>query len=85
MDNTGNISPDDLPLSADTRARLMRWAARYDATLDLKHPDQVGFANQSEAQDFAAEGQLLAESLQRELGPEYTVEYHFDARGAVRN
>ena len=71
----GNINPDILPLSVETRDRLRKWAAAYDATLNWDDPASSGFPSEAAREAFHKEGMALWEQLQCELGPSYLVLY----------
>jgi hypothetical protein len=69
----GNIDPQDLPVSPTLKQRLMTWAAKYDATLDMNDPASSGFESEQAASEFRQEGEALAQRLQEELGAAYVV------------
>jgi hypothetical protein len=69
----GNIDPSDLPISLSLQQRLIVWAEKFDATLDMNDPARSGFASEQVADEFRQEGEVLAQSLQQELGTAYIV------------
>jgi hypothetical protein len=71
----GNIDPTTIPLSDATRRRLHRWTEAFDRTLNDESPQDSGFRSSREAEEFDREGLELWRTLQRELGPDYEVEY----------
>lgn len=71
----GNVDPETLPLSTETRARLDGWAARYDGWLDLDDPARSPQVPSEEVDAFEAEGMQLWARVRAELGPEYEVVY----------
>jgi hypothetical protein len=74
-----NIDPASVPLSAHLRARLLRWAQRYDATLDRHTPQNSGFSSQAEAQIWIDDGHRLTELLRQELPAErWSITYFHD-------
>lgn len=74
-DEFGDISPDELPLSAELKKHLFEWAARYDAILDPEDPISSGFKNMKEEEKFITDGYILAQKLRNELGSEYEIVY----------
>lgn len=78
-DRVGDIDPATLPLSPGTVERLLDWARRFDAQLDLAHPgmpEEGGSPmTEEEHRAWAAEGRALAAQVQAELGPGYRVAY----------
>ena len=72
---TGNIDPEDLPISQGLRDALNAWAQRYDETLDRDAPRRSGFPNPEAEAAFNAEGQALLDKLKTELGQEYTLSF----------
>jgi hypothetical protein len=74
----GNIDPSTLPLSAETIARLMEWAARYDATLNKDDPAASGFPTDEEQRAFEDAGLELWRRVREELGAAYDVWYFSD-------
>lgn len=69
----GNIDPKDLPISLSLQQRLMAWAAKFDATLNMNDPASSGFESERAASEFRKEGEVLAQRLQDELGAAYVV------------
>jgi len=53
--------------------RLSKWAAMYDETLDSDYPPNSGFKSEELEREFKREGELLAESLRSELGPDFCI------------
>lgn len=72
----GPFHPDELPLTEDLRAAIMRWAEVYDNTLDPDHPEDAGFKTSAEAKAFDEEGLRLWKELQSQLGPDWRVTYY---------
>lgn len=68
---TGEVSLDRLPLSAELKASLRAWAARYD---DLM---RTGYEWASDAARLAwtADGRALLKPVIDELGPGFEVSY----------
>lgn len=75
----GDIDSSTLPLSAETIARLMEWAARYDATLNKDDSAASGFPTDEEQQAFEDAGLELWRRVREELGAAYDV-WHFSDR-----
>jgi hypothetical protein len=69
----GNIDPKDLPISLPLQKRLMAWAEKFDATLNIDDPVNSGFRSEREGVEFRSEGITLAQQLQEELGMRYVV------------
>jgi hypothetical protein len=70
------LEPDSLPLSETTKNRLLRWASIPDAKLDeVDYPPDINWTT-AEISIFEAEGQMLQEILQCELGEGFQVTYH---------
>lgn len=69
----GNIDPQHLPISPPLKQKLMTWAAKFDATLNMNDPASSGFESERAANEFRQEGEALAQSLQEELGSAYVV------------
>ena len=63
-----------LPISEDLRTRILEWASCYDRY-------DAGDRN-LDVQDFDGRGMYLSRELQRELGSEYRVHYHFTFAGS---
>ncbi|MEM8532126.1 MAG: hypothetical protein AAGF95_14870 [Chloroflexota bacterium] len=80
---TGDIDPEQLPLTKTTQERLLAWADTYAATLNLDDPLASGFASDAEAEAFEHEGIALWHELRNELGPDYEVSYFSDAQQQV--
>ena len=74
----GNVNPDSLPVSAELRARLLRWAGDYDSTLDPDDPSDSGFPSDGVAEAHDREGRELSRALAEELGAGYSVRYWRD-------
>ncbi len=70
-----NLSPNDLPLSQVTLARLDNWAKKYDATLNDEYPPDSGFASLEDEVIFELEGIILWLQLRQEL-PTWEVVYY---------
>ena len=74
-EGTANLDPENLPLSAETRKRLMNWAEWYDSTLNADDPVSSGFADKEDEQAFEEEGRSLCKTLRKELNGTHTVVY----------
>lgn len=74
-DGSRNLSPDELPISAELKQRLRAWAQRYDETLRRDDPASSGFASEEQEHDFESEGLRLWSALRAELGALATVAY----------
>lgn len=72
-DEYGDIAPCELPISDELQLRLSKWAAVYDETLDADYPPNSGFKSEELEREFKREGERLAESLRRELGPDFSI------------
>jgi hypothetical protein len=70
----GPIDRVQLPISQSLREDIAAWAEKYDRTLNKESPDESGFSNAKEEEEFEVEGRELWERLSREL-PEYEVLY----------
>jgi len=75
-EGTANLDPENLPLSVETKKRLMVWAEWYDSTLNPDDPVSSGFADKEDEQAFEEEGRTLCKILRKELNGAYTV-IHF--------
>jgi hypothetical protein len=76
LEDLGDISPADLPISDSLRKDLLAWAGEYDATLDLDDHTNIGFESQASADRFMAAGHRLLARLREELGPDYQVTHY---------
>jgi hypothetical protein len=70
-----NVEPDQLPLTAETKAALRAWADAYDRTLNQDYPPDSGFPTPEDEEAFETEGRQLWKKLQSELGAHYKVVY----------
>ncbi|MHA7303954.1 hypothetical protein ACX80E_01715 [Arthrobacter sp. TMN-49] len=68
----GPVNYDDAHLSPGLTADLMAWEASYYASLT----PELDWRSASRAADFTAAGQDLAQRLAKELGENFTVEFH---------
>lgn len=68
-----NVDPKTLPLSEETKRRLVAWAQVYDATLNQEYPPDSAFPSQEAERAFRREGSLLMQQLRSELGSDYEV------------
>ena len=68
-----NIDPNTLPISEDTKRRLLTWADVYDATLNQEYPPSSAFKSQEMERAFRREGSLLIQQLRSELGSDYEI------------
>lgn len=75
LDDLGDISPDELPISAELKISLNEWADRFDAILNLDDPASSSFNSAEEEELFINEGYKLAQRLRNELGAEYEIIY----------
>lgn len=80
---TGDIDPEQLPLTKATQERLLAWADTYGATLNPDDPLASGFASDADTAAFEQEGIALWHELRNELGPDYEVLYFSDAKQQV--
>jgi hypothetical protein len=71
-----NPGPDELPLTADLKAALYRWADDYDRTLNHEYPPDSGFADPEAEEAFEAEGKHLLGELKAQLGTGWKVVYY---------
>ncbi|GBF81116.1 hypothetical protein [Aphanothece sacrum] len=83
MEDPDNIDPNELPLTQETKKRLLQWSKTYDQILSLDDPSSSDFANEIEAKVFESEGIQLWKQLQQELKPEYEVFYFSEERGKL--
>jgi len=75
IDDMGDISPEDLPISSELRGNLNEWAKRFDAILNEDDPASSGFKSDEEEKKFIDDGYKLAEFLRNELGTDYEIVY----------
>lgn len=75
-EDSGDISPEELPISSELKYSLREWAERYDAILNTDDPVSSGFKNGEEEKQFIDDGYKLAHLLQEELGDAYNIIYH---------
>ncbi|MER7165332.1 hypothetical protein ABT336_04525 [Micromonospora sp. NPDC000207] len=78
-EQSANIDPVELPISAELSTSLAHWAEAYDKTLNQNDPHLSGFVDKVQEQSFYALGDHLAQRLAKELAGRYRVEY-FDGR-----
>lgn len=78
MSDPDNIEPAELPLSAETIERLLRWSQTFDAILNWDDPASSGFESEQSAAAFEQEGIGLWLQLRQELAPDYEVHYFSD-------
>lgn len=78
-----DTDPEALPITPELRDRLQRWAAAFDATLNMDDPARGNFKTEDERAEFLNkfydEGERIWLELQRQLKPDYRVVYR-DAR-----
>jgi hypothetical protein len=79
----GNVDPEGLPLTAELKGALMKWARVFDATLDWDNPADSGFRSPAEEEAFEAEGRRLWRELIDQLGDDYQVVYFSNRDGQV--
>jgi len=75
MEDGLELDIDCLPLSCQTKKRLMKWAETYDQTLNLEDPSISGFKNVSYERAFECEGRKLWQIIKDELMQHYNVSY----------
>jgi hypothetical protein len=75
MDNPGNLSVEDLPLSEGLRERLEAWGKRLDSIFKIDDPASSEWPAPQDEENFYDQGYILWEDLKKELGPEYRVFY----------
>jgi hypothetical protein len=68
-DHLGKLE-DLLPMSEDLRGRIKDWACR-----GYEHDGGIQRMDEREFEAFRAEGQVLSDQLQVELGPDFRVKY----------
>ncbi|MGK7928293.1 MAG: hypothetical protein AB4290_24130 [Spirulina sp.] len=71
----GNIDPETLPLSPETKQQLKNWSNTYDNILNLDDPATSGFANEEERNAFEREGVGLWMKLKHELEANHEIIY----------
>jgi hypothetical protein len=76
LEDFGDISPEELPISLELKCSLREWAERYDAMLNMDDPASSGFKSEEEEKRFIDDGYKLTCLLQEELGDNYIVVYH---------
>ncbi len=69
---TAMVRLDSLPLSAELKARLRAWAARYDALMNSDYE----WPSEADKDTWDAEGRALLPLVRAELGPGYDVQYY---------
>lgn len=69
----GNINPASLPISDVLQKKLLVWASRYDAILNIDDPAKSMFSSADAEDDFIAAGKDLVARLQKELGESFLV------------
>jgi hypothetical protein len=69
----GNIDPQGLPISLLLKQRLIAWATKFDATLNMDDPASSSFDSEQVVSEFQQEGNVLAQCLQEELGANYVI------------
>lgn len=74
----GDINPSILPISPSLIARLEKWAAEYDATLNHDYPPDSSFTSKEEKERFVARGFELAKLLKTELNNIAVIYYDID-------
>lgn len=77
-----NLDPEDLPISAALRHRLVRWSEAHARTLDEAYPPDSAFATAEEERRWVEEGRALRAALEEELGPGVRVEYRHGSRSS---
>jgi len=75
VDEMGHIEISELPVSEKLKQEIQAWDAEYQATFDSTYPPDSSFKNEDAKNAHAAAGVRLAERLQAELGPAYSIEY----------
>lgn len=74
-DRMGHMDLEDLPLSNELRMKIIKWDSDYQALFDDDNPGESGFPTPEAELRHIADGQELAESMQKELRRGYIVEY----------
>lgn len=82
-DDIDNLSPDELPISAELKAKIHLWEDAFDATLKRSDPASSGFETNDDLRKFDDEGKELWRCLRQELGDEYSVSYFSQLRRTV--
>jgi hypothetical protein len=72
--DVGHIE-DELPLSAETLARLEELSAWHDSSLNWDDPAGPGPWTPGEYEDFERAVAELLQTIRAELGPEFQVDY----------
>src|SRR5438309_259678 len=75
-DRVGELAPEDVPLSPDTRQGLERWADWFDSTLNFDDPAASPLWSAADREAFDQEGFRLWRSVRTELGESWRVDYH---------
>lgn len=76
-----NIDHETLPISENLKKRLTDWSEVHERTLNEDYPPDSKFASEEERERWLAEGRSIRDDLQRELGPDYVVQYFKDGKG----
>ncbi len=75
----GNVDPDALPITPGLRDDLLRWAERFDQTLNDDDPASSGFETLAAEGLFQRDGRSLTQRLAAELAETAVIRYHHDA------
>jgi hypothetical protein len=70
-----NLDRDELMISGVLLHDLDEWASAFDQAQEHPGLGPSGFATQADAEEYVAQGELLVERLQGELGEGWHVEY----------
>jgi hypothetical protein len=71
----GNINPDELKISQELKTMIHDWQVMYDNTLDSGSPNNSGFKNPKDIENFEMEGRAIWTRLISELGEKFMVKY----------
>ncbi len=81
----GNIDPETLPLSSETKQQLKNWSNTYNSILNLDDPGASGFVDEETRNNFEREGICLWMKLKQELEANYEVVYFSEKLQKVLN
>ena len=81
----GNIDPETLPLSSETKQQLKNWSNTYNSILNLDGPAASGFVDEETRNNFEREGICLWMKLKQELEANYEVVYFSEKLQKVLN
>lgn len=75
VDEMGPIAIAELNLSASLRDELEKWDLEFQQTFSDDYPPDSGFQSEDDQHRHNQRGAELAVLLQKELGPDVTVEF----------